>query len=214
MRRSARLLGIHRITVSRKLKFLALQARLSQSRLLSDQFLYSHIQFDEMETFEHTKLKPLSIALAVNSERKILAFEVSSMPAKGNLSSKSRKKYGFRKDGRKKALSSLFHSLKKCTDPKALFESDQNPFYPGVLKRHFPQAIHNTVKGKRGCIVGQGELKKINWDPLFKLNHTAAMLRANMSRLIRKTWCTTKLASALCDHIAIYADYHNEVLTA
>ena len=40
------------------------------------------------------------------------------------------------------------------------------------------------------------------------------MLRANISRLIRKTWATTKRADRLAAHIAIYAWYHNEVLTA
>jgi len=40
------------------------------------------------------------------------------------------------------------------------------------------EATHRTVKGRRGSIAGQGELKKIGFDPLFSLNHTCAMLRA------------------------------------
>jgi hypothetical protein len=39
------------------------------------------------------------------------------------------------------------------------------------------------------------------------------MLRANVNRLFRRTWCTTKKAQALVHHLAIYADYHNSVLT-
>jgi hypothetical protein len=46
-----------------------------------------------------------------------------------------------------------------------------------------PGAVHTTVKGRHGCVVGQGELKKIVFDPLFSFNHTAAMARANINRL-------------------------------
>ena len=61
-------------------------------------------------------------------------------------------------------------------------------------------------------MVGQGELKKIGKDPLFSLNHTAAMLRANINRLFRRTWRTTKKPERLADHIALYVWYHNSEL--
>ena len=88
--------------------------------------------------------------------------------------------------------------------------SDQNPHYEPDVKKHFPEALYKTYKGRRGCVVGQGELKSGGFDPLFCLNHTAAMLRANMNRLFRRTWCTTKTVFGLEDHIAIYARAHNE----
>lgn len=73
---------------------------------------------------------------------------------------------------------------------------------------------HKRVKGRRGCVVGQGELKRGGRDPLFALNHTAAMLRANVNRLFRRTWCTTKRMDRLKAHLMIYIDFHNTVLTA
>jgi hypothetical protein len=79
--------------------------------------------------------------------------------------------------------------------------------------RYGSYSQHVTVEGQRGCIRGQGELKKVKFDPLFSLNHTMAMLRANVSRLIRQTWCTTKKAERLSDHLALYAYFHNTVLT-
>jgi hypothetical protein len=39
------------------------------------------------------------------------------------------------------------------------------------------------------------------------------MLRANMNRLFRKTWCTTKTPAGLIDHLSLYVGYHNRVLT-
>ena len=61
-------------------------------------------------------------------------------------------------------------------------------------------------------MTGQGELKKLRFDPLFSLNHTCAMLRANINRLFRRTWCTTKKAACLKRHVAVYVRFHNTVL--
>ncbi|HEY8279241.1 MAG TPA: transposase, partial [Bdellovibrionota bacterium] len=77
---------------------------------------------------------------------------------------------------------------------------------------HFPKALHKTYEGKRGAQGGQGELKKVKFDPLFSLNHTCAMFRANVNRLFRKTWCTTKRIDRLRAHLMIYAHYHNRHL--
>ncbi len=218
MRRIARLLRIHRITVARKLKFLSEQSDLDNNKFLS-KFLktpITQVQFDEMETFEHSKCKPLSIALIVSDdekrERVILGAKVSMMPAKGPLARIAKKKYGLRPDFRAKAISELFRETKSFIAPVPQIVSDQNPRYPRLIKKQWSDARHITVKGRRSCIVGQGELKKVGFDPLFSLNHTAAMLRANINRLFRRTWCTTKKKEALQRHIQLYIGYHNRKL--
>jgi hypothetical protein len=171
------------------------------------------IEFDDLESFEHTKYKPLSITLAVESQtRRILGFEVSQMPAKGLLAKRAIRKYGFRKDERTLGRERLFSSISELVERGALIKSDENPHYVADVKRHFPLSLHERHKGQRGSIVGQGELKKIRFDPLFSLNHTCAMYRANVNRLFRRTWCTTKLPKMLSYHLAIYALYHNLTL--
>lgn len=215
-RRSARLLGIDRKTVARKLKLLAIQARADQRRFLEElqsQGKLSLVYFDEMESSIHSKCKPVSIPLAVDSRRRILSLEVASMPAKGKLAAMARKKYGKRPDERPQAFHRFFERLQPLVHPQARFRSDQSPRYPSLVASHFPRASHERVKGQRGCIAGQGELKKIGWDPLFALNHTCAMLRANVNRLFRRTWCTSKKIEALRDHLDLYLCYHNRVLT-
>lgn len=170
------------------------------------------IEFDDLETFEHTKCKPLSVTLAVQSRtRRILGLEVSRIPAKGLLVNKA-KKYGPRPDERAWGRARLFHNLKNLISEDAVIKSDSNPHYPSDVKRHFPKARHVTYEGKRGSLGGQGELKRVKFDPLFSLNHTCASFRANVSRLVRKTWCTTKRIDYLRAHLMIYADYHNEHL--
>lgn len=214
LRRCAVILNLNRITVVRKFRFLAERARLRQLKFLEGFSAQSitEVIFDEMETFEHSKMKPVSIALAVTARREILATELARIAAKGPLAEKARKKYGYRRNERPQALRKMFKTLERVAHPCALFKSDQNPSYPLALLQAFPNAQHETTKGGRSCVVGQGELKKLRWDPLFSLNHTAAMFRANMNRLFRKTWCTTKTLQGLSDHIAIYVDFHNQVL--
>lgn len=212
-RRAAFELGINRKTLVRKFVFLGLHAL----HLLTTTNLHrnsvSTMEFDDLETFEHTKCKPLSVTLAVESNtRRILGFRVASMPAKGILAAIAMKRYGPRVDGRKCARQSLFAEIKPMLTKDALIKSDQNPHYGPDVEMHFPNSAHQTFKGRRGCVVGQGELKRGGFDPLFSLNHTCAMLRANINRLFRRTWCTTKIAERLSYHIALYAVYHNFLL--
>ncbi len=215
-RRAARLLGVDKKTVVRYFRFISNECRKREDQRISSYRTdrLKRIQFDDLETLEHTKLKPLSVALAVEpNTRKIIGFQVSRMPAKGLLAKKSRHKYGPRKDERKMGWNRLLKRLVPLVAPDAEFLSDQNPHYPQVLKMYFPRAHHETTPGGRGAITGQGELKKLAFDPLFALNHTCAMMRANMNRLLRRTWCTTKTIQGLKDHLAIYVDYHNRILT-
>lgn len=212
-RRAAVILKLNRKTVVRRFRYLAEQARLKHENTLSEftNTPLTEVQFDDLETSEHTKCKPLSVTLAVDPKsRKILGFQVSRMPAKGLLARPSLIKYGKRKDERAIGWLKLLHSIQPYVSESATFTSDENPHYPRFLKHHHPQATHIQVKGGRGAIVGQGELKKLRFDPLFSLNHTCAMLRANLNRLFRKTWCTSKTLQGLVDHLSIYSLYHNQ----
>lgn len=214
-REIARVLKINRKTVVRKFRFAAATAK-AELRKWNTQFPPCHeVEFDDLETFEHTKCKPLSVTLMVEyKSRRILGFEVAQMPAKGRIAQFARKKYGIRKDHRAMARAKLFSEVKPFLHPKAVIRSDSNPSYPQDVRKHFPQAHHETILGSRGSLGGQGELKKVKWDPIFSLNHTCAMLRANINRLIRRTWCTTKRSGELAGHIAIYALEHNRRLAA
>ena len=214
-RRLARVLQVNPKTVIRKFRLLAERERAEHEIWLAKfkDNPISTVQFDDLETSEHTKCKPVSVTLAVHTKTmEILGFQVSQMPAKGHLAKISVKKYGYRKDLRPKAWDELFRTLKPIVSSDAYFESDENPHYPKYLKKHFSKAVHRQYLGGRGAVTGQGELKKLKYDPLFSLNHTCAMLRANLNRLFRRTWCTTKNLQGLIDHLSLYVTYHNKVL--
>lgn len=215
IRRAAMILNVHRRTIERKLLYLGLVAEFNLRKENFKRGVAAIVEFDDLETFEHTKFKPLAVTLAVESRtRRILAVEVSRMSAKGRLAKKAREKYGRRLDERKKGRERLFWKLEPLTAETAVIKSDANPYYPPDVKRFFPRATHEIFLGERGAITGQGELKKTAFDPLFSLNHTCAMLRANINRLFRRTWCTTKKPENLYAHLMIYANFHNTRLIA
>ena len=210
-RRIALLLSCNIKTVARKLIFLNQLYDFTSNLNYSE---ITEIQFDEMESWEHSKLNPLSILVVVEKKtRKILDLKVFRMPAKGLLRDRSLKKYGKIKDKRPEMFRASFGNLSKLLRSQLQIESDESPRYKKWVDHFFEESEYTQYKGRRGCVVGQGELKRGGKDPLFSLNHTCAMIRANVNRLFRRTWCTTKRFESLQMHLNLYANYHNTVLT-
>jgi len=205
------ILGIHRITVERKLVYLAKKAQLSQTKFLEGlKDSVSHAQIDDLITIEHTKLKPLTVSLAVDARRRyILGAQVAPIGAFGHLAELSRRRYGRRENLHKNGLKRLFETFAPLLTENAQIESDEHLHYPDFVKKYAPTAIHQRFKSVRGSIVGQGELKRIRFDPLFAINHSCAMLRGNINRLIRKTWCTTKRPERLQMHLDVFISFYN-----
>jgi hypothetical protein len=215
-RRCAYLLRLNRKTIKRKFLFLGRQVLVKLWRHNLSLPPACEIEFDDLETFEHTKCKPLSVTLAVECHSmRILGFGVASMPANGPLARKAMKRYGPRADDRSKSRKLLLATLKGLTSTQELIiKSDQNPHYVEDVKHFFKDVPHIRFKSRRGSSTGQGELKKVGFDPLFSLNHTCAKLRADMNRLLRRTWSTTKSIEGLRMHLAIVSLYHNQALLA
>lgn len=205
-RRIARVLKINRKTVVRKFLFLSLQARQAHERWLA-QYRTSRVQFDEMETFEHTRLKPVSLALCVDESHKILDLQAGSMPYRGKLSRFAFRKYGPRKDERPQMRKRVLTRLRSC-EPLTL-TTDQHPSYPAAIAKTLPWATHIAHKAREGReFKPQGSRRNVD-DPLFALNHTASKLRHDMSRLLRKVWVTTKKVERLQAHLDLYLAFHN-----
>ena len=215
LRETARILKINRKTVSRKLIFMGLKSKIELEKFNRKIPKATSVTYDDLETFEHTKCKPVSVGLMVEEKtRRILGYNVARMPAKGLLAKLSVKKYGRRKDERPKKRKELFLKMKDLIEDVSLIKSDDSPHYLNDLKQFYPKAIHVRFKGRASSIVGQGELKKVGFDPLFSINHTCATLRARTSRLVRRTWNTTKKPERLDLHLAIICLFHNRNLKA
>ena len=208
--RAAAILGIHRITVARKIDKLAHFARRDHYEWQVKQRKVQEVQFDEMESSIHTKCKPVTIALAVNRDtREIISTAVETIPAKGKLARIARKKYGKRPNYAPFAMRRMMESIKRTYPYAKVFSSDQKWTYPSLVRGYFGEVEHRSTKGRRGCVVGQGELKRGGFDPLFTLNHTAAMVRDNLKTMSRRTWCTAKRLDRLQDLLDLYVRFHN-----
>ena len=212
----ARKHGCARKTVARKIAFLAERARVKLDHWLAQQQPFDHVQWDELITFEHSRLKPLSVAVMVAVEhgelgvhRSIIGFGIAQIPASGLIAKRSVEKYGKRKDQSPSMRKQVLETVAPRLSPTVLIESDEHASYADELKQALPKSVHIQHPSIRGSLSGQGELKRTGDDPLFTINHTLAMLRDNIKRLARKTWCTTKRGNVLSDILAIYSHHHN-----
>ena len=206
----AYVLKIDKDTVARRLVILGKAARIRMLREREKAPLADCVQFDELISFEHTKMKPLSIAVISDADRwRILDVQVSTLPASGLLAKKAREKYGFRPDTSETGRTRMMARSVSSIHAKARVSTDKHAAYPALIKRFLPKATHIRHLGAKGAVVGQGELKQLGFDPLFCINHQFASHRAGLSRLARRTWCTTKNVERLKDHLMIYLDYYN-----
>ena len=176
MRRAAILLRVSKNTVAARLPCLGKQAQAEHERWLASCTGIEHVQVDDLITLEHTKCKPLSVCVAVCAQdRFILGVGVARIPASGPLAAVSRAKYGARPDESRLMRRELFGTLSGSVAQQALFETDGLQQYSTLIQQFFPQATHQIHPSIRGCVTGQGELKKARFDPLFSVNHTLAM---------------------------------------
>ena len=202
--------GCDRKTVARKIAFLAQQARKKTAAWLAERGPFEHVQWDELLSFEHTRMKPLSVAvMSAVGDRCILAYGVAAIPASGLIAQRAREKYGKRRNRSAAMRKRVLNAASTYLSPTVLIESDEHKHYAAEISPILPAATHLQYRSVRGSLTGQGELKRTGFDPLFAINHTLAMMRDNIKRLARRTWCTTKRQSALDDIIAIYVHYHN-----
>lgn len=204
----ARFLKVDRKTIAFRLPFLGKRAK-NYLDSISITGLRS-VQFDEMQSSIHSKCKPVAIPMVVDAKtRMILALGVASMPAQPPLVDKAMRRYGPRSDDREEAIIRVLNRVRPMLAHGAQITTDSAFRYPIPIRKHLPDAIHLTVKGRKSSAGGQGELKKIGFDAIWSFNHTAAMVRDGVSRLIRKTWCNSKKMERLLDHLYIYAQHHN-----
>ena len=202
-RRAARIMGINKVTVARKFAWLAGRARHAHAAALTGgRIQTSYVQCDEMETFEHSKLKPLSITLAVRAKTgEIIGAQAATMNCHGHMAALSQRVYGWRYDNRHIACRDVLTSIKAVAKPRITIATDGKSTYPSLIHGALPHAVHRShvsrvkVRGAR--------------DPLFRLNHTCAKLRADVSRLARRTWSASKCLRGLLDHLDLYIAFNN-----
>lgn len=211
-RRIAKVMKINRKTVVRKFLFMARLARREHDKNVQlGNIPSSVIHFDEMESFEHTRLKPLSIAIAVSAKSgKIIDARVAKMNCHGKLAAISRFKYGMREDTRNIARNRVLRAAGRCSHPPVRIVTDKHPHYSDLIKRCLPNAEHSQVERIKKTLTTAITKRQNEKDALFTLNYTAAKIRHDLSRMARKVWVTTKKAERLQAHLDLYIAYNNQ----
>jgi transposase-like protein len=211
--RLALALKCNRKTVVRKIKFLAYKSRKILEKGLENKKTQTYqVQFDEMETFEHTRMKPISIAIAVEcywdaknqSYRtgKIIDAIAAPMHYKGLLAPKAQEKYGGREDLSEGARIDVVESIKKAAGGgQVRILTDGKKSYGNLFSNILPKYKHEVIERKQNS--------GVSYDKMFSLNHTCARLRHDMSRMARKTWVTTKIIEGLQEHLDLFIAYYN-----
>lgn len=215
MNRIAVLVGVDYKTVARRLEALSRECQRRNEKTLmraTKGKKFTDIQLDELETFEQSKLTPLSVPVVVSKERLILGFDVCSMPPHEVYEARSLAKFGPIPDDRTPALKGLLERIKSAVYDFVSIRADECHRYPWAVYQAFPGARLQTFYARKAKPQGFGELKTGSRDPLWAINHTLAKLRANISRLNRRTWATTKKRTRLIQHLWIFVESQNRYI--
>ena len=218
MRQSARTLGCTRRTVAHRLKLLGEhcrafhEARLEQARACGG--IRGVFQLDELESFEHSRrLQPITVPALI--ERKsyfVVHAETAPLPTRGGLSRALRKKklerermFGKRRSGSTRAVRRTLAVLARVHAARGPIDlqTDRKQSYIGSASSTLgPRVRHERHSSTR---------KRNYQNPLFPINHTFAMLRDGISRLVRRSWAASKLRERLELHLWVWIVYRNYV---
>jgi len=213
LRQSSRILGVTRKTVELRLRrfgehFQRLQGARLEGRTIAGEFL-----LDEAETFESDRrLKPVTVPVLIErGSRFIVHVEAAPLPARGQLSeARQRRKLeteseeGVRRSGSRNAVKACCERLRAHRPPGAsvLLGTDRKETYPRIFKEVFTgmKVFHSRTSSRA---------RRDRANPLFAINHTLAMLRDGLSRLVRRTWAHAKRRARLAQHLWIYVGWRN-----
>jgi len=217
-RQAARDFHCDRGLIARRLESFGKHCRAFHERLLhgrkASQSWSGRFLLDELETYEHNRrLKPLTVPVLVHKPSHcILHAVVGTLPPRKPLSKANQRKLeqlelveGKRHSESRAKVAECFDVLRSIcpTGGVVAVDTDEKYSYHSLLKRAFgARLVHTRTNSKqpRTC-----------WNPLFVVNHTFAMLRDGLSRLVRRNWAASKQREKLGWHLWIYAAWRNYV---
>ena len=217
-RQSARLLGCNRKTVHHRLKLLAAHTRAYQDQLLerakAKGGLPGSFQFDELETFEHDRrLCPVTMPVLIETKSYfVVDVAVGTLPARGKLAPRHKERKearvaaeGKRRNGSRAAVESCIRKLAKVLpdEKRVVIATDHKTSYGAILRNELGARVTHVQHSSTAQ-------RSFN-NPLFPINHTLAMLRDGVSRLVRRNWGASKKREWLARHAWVWIAYRNYV---
>jgi len=219
LRQAARELACHRDSLLLRLARMGPHARWLNAAFLEEHLrrrggLVGLFQLDELETFEtDRRLFPVTVPVLIHAKSRFLVHsEPATLPARGNLRPADRRrleraerKHGKRRNGSRAAVTACFRALAAAVTGHGAVRvrTDEKASYPAILREVFAgRVVHETVNSREP----RGDTSR-----LFPINHTLAMLRDGLGRLVRRNWGHSKHRRNLGWHLAVWALYRNYV---
>ena len=217
-RQSARTLGCTRKTVAHRLALLGDHCRELHAWMLAragaNGGIAGAFQLDELETYEERRrLQPVTVPFLVETESSfIVSIACGALPARGSLRPSERRRKlelealrGKRRSESNAAVAKVLEQLEVALPEQGRVDvaSDSKRTYPKLLAERFGSRVrHVQMPSNR---------KSAIFDPLFPVNHTLAMARDGLSRLVRQTWAASKRRAWLDRHLWIWVAWRNYV---
>ena len=217
-RQSARTIGCNRKAIALRLRLYGVHCRSFHRQqlelALANKRLHGRYQLDEAETFEHNRrLAPVTAPVLIEAHSYFIVHAATGdLPARKPLSPLNQLKLELRELERGKRTSESRFAVKRCWSKldkltrsavEILVTTDRKTAYASSLRQRFGGRVRHTrisSKEPRGYD-----------NPLFPVNHTLAMWRDGMSRLVRRNWATTKIARELRHHLWVWLSWRNYV---
>ena len=217
-RQAARILGCTRRTLARRLILLGDHCqRFHRWRLALAQArggICGTFQLDELETYEHSRrLAPVTMPVLIHRRSYfVVDLDCAPLPCRGGLSERDREKKeerekrdGVRRSGSRRAVEKCLGTLAAARSKTApcCVQTDRKATYRSLVSR--------TLGAETAHERHSSTARRDYANPLFPINHTLAMMRDGISRLVRRTWAASKLRERLARHAWIWTVWRNYV---
>jgi transposase-like protein len=168
--------------------------------------------FDEEETYERSKIWPLTMPVLIERETwfvvAVHAGSIRRLASEGSrrraLQDAHEKRCGRRPDQSRECVRKVLMSLRRRVgEAPVTLLSDEKSSYRTLIRGVFGGAArHETTPGKA---------PRTTRNPLFPINTTLAMTRDNNGRLRRRSWLVSKLCECLIHQMTLFTVYRNYV---
>jgi len=215
MRQAARIMGCSRHTVERLHRRMgAVCQDFHQLRLRHfGTNIAGSFQLDELETFETDRLlRPVTVPVLIEKHSYfVIHIAVAPMGPRGNLRPAAKRRrqrefarFGKRVNGSRRAVKETLNVLQEALHPDQLLDIQTD------RKSSYRRLVHELFPDRLGTHVRESSRRRRDYSNiLFPINHTLAMMRDGVSRLVRRSWGASKCRHRLADHLAIWTVYRN-----
>ena len=217
MRQAARITGLSRTTVARRMAALGRHCEQFHRAVLekSSDGLHGSFLMDELETFETDRLvRPVTVPVLVQrTSHLVVHVTVGQLASRGRLDiyrqlrrTRDERLSGKRRCQSRVAVRETLQGLASALGPDQSLNltTDRKSSYRPLVGSLFASRFgsHARVSSRQ---------RRDRSNPLFPINHTLAMMRDGISRLVRRSWAASKLRERLREHLWLWVCYRNYV---